>query len=70
MAAEGWHTRLRRLMEQRGVVQEDIAHLLGVRGQSAVTGYVTGKRRLKSDQAVAICDYFGVSLDWLLRGEG
>lgn len=35
---------------------------------SAWNNYETGDRRISIDAAIALCDRFGVTLDWIYRG--
>lgn len=36
--------------------------------QNRYSMYVTGQRRLSLGAAILICDHYGVTLDWLYRG--
>lgn len=65
---EQWQDRVRRLMRERELTQDDIAGALGLSGQSAVTNYLTGRRELKARQALRLAELFGISVDELLVG--
>lgn len=55
------------LRKQRGFTQEEFADELGVSRQ-AVSKWETGEAYPDTDKIIAICDYFGVTADELLRG--
>lgn len=52
-------------MARLGLVQEDLAAPLGVTTRAAVGHYMTSRRRLSVDQAVALARALDVSMDWL-----
>jgi transcriptional regulator with XRE-family HTH domain len=53
----------------KGLNQTDLAHALGVASQ-AVWRWEQGRVTPTAARLVAIADATGVTLDWLLRGEG
>lgn len=57
--------RLKQLMEEKGLVQTDIAKLLGVTRQS-VSAYLNCIHPLDSEQIIILSKYFNVSADYLL----
>lgn len=57
--------RLKQLMEEKGLVQTDIAELLGVTRQS-VSSYLNLIHPMDADQIVILSKYFNVSSDYLL----
>ena len=59
--------RLNRLRKERGLSQEDLAGIIGVSRQ-AVQKWESGTSSPDTDNLIALADYFGVSLDYLLRG--
>lgn len=62
-------TALRRIMEERGTTQDELANFLGVTRQS-ISCYCGGDTSPTIETLVKIADYFNVSVDWLLRNEG
>ncbi len=61
--------RLYTLRKNRGLSQEQLADALGVSRQS-VSKWESGASMPESDRLIAISEYFGVSLDALLRETG
>lgn len=59
--------RLHELRRQRGISQEELAGVIGVSRQ-AVSKWEGCQAQPELDKAVALAEYFEVSLDWLLRG--
>lgn len=61
--------RLRWLRERIGVPCDKIDELLGMtRGQDE--HYEKGRRSPSADTVVKLAEIFGVTTDWILRGEG
>ena len=59
--------RLYQLRKDRGISQEELANIVGVSRQ-AVQKWESGASRPDMDNLVALSQYFGVTLDFLLRG--
>jgi transcriptional regulator with XRE-family HTH domain len=59
--------RIARLREEKGVTQEAFGRALNI-PRSTLAKYETGLQDFKSETIVQMCDYFGVSADYLLRG--
>ena len=59
--------RLYRLRRARGLSQEELAHTVGVSRQ-AVQKWEAGASAPDLDNLSALADYFGVTLDYLVRG--
>lgn len=59
-------SRLRELMESKGVRQEDLTSVLGVKSRQSVTGYIDGGTVPTGDKILALARYFHVSCDYLL----
>ena len=58
-------TRLRELIEEKGVTQKDVAEDLGY--QRVTFGhYVRGDREIDHEGICKVCDYFGCTADYLL----
>jgi HTH-type transcriptional regulator / antitoxin HigA len=62
MPASMPHTRIKTLIEERGLRQSDLVPVLGSR--SRVSELLSGKRTPNKAQALA--EFFGVSLDWFI----
>lgn len=60
--------RLKQLREQKGLLQQDMADLLGI-SKSAYGFYEQGKRRPDLDTLAALADYFHTTVDHLLGRE-
>lgn len=60
--------RIRRLRLSLGLKANELADDLGI-STNSVCGYEQDRTCFNYKQAVQISDYFGVSLDYLLRGE-
>jgi transcriptional regulator with XRE-family HTH domain len=59
---------LKQLRTERGLRQEDIAIALGV-SVNTISGYERNYRKPPYNQIVKLCDFFGVSMDYLTKGE-
>lgn len=57
--------RVRELREAEGLVQEDLAAIIGV-SRSTIAGIETGGDRGGISTMIAIADHYKVPLDWLL----
>ena len=57
--------RLKELRKKRGVSQVKLALDLHTT-QNSISRYETGERQADYDMLIAIADYFGVSIDYLL----
>ena len=57
--------RLKKLREEKGLLQSDIAKILGV-STSAVGFYEAEKRDMSTDILSKLANYFNVSIDYLL----
>lgn len=60
--------RLYQLRRSKGLSQEELAHVIGVSRQ-AVQKWESGTSRPDMDNLISLADLFGVSLDYLLRGQ-
>lgn len=68
---EQYQTMLARLREARlavGLRQDDVAERLGVR-QTLISKIELGDRRIDPVELAELADLFGVSVDWLIRGD-
>ncbi|KYC82627.1 helix-turn-helix domain-containing protein [Bacillus sp. FSL W8-0445] len=59
-------TKLKKLREERKLKQQDVADKLGI-ARTTYASYEQGKREPDHATLVKIADFFGVSLDFLLR---
>jgi transcriptional regulator with XRE-family HTH domain len=50
------------LMDERGTKGRELARAVGVKDQS-VSGWRTGAASMTVDNMIAVCDYYGVTLD-------
>ena len=66
--AEHIATRLRYTREALGVNQREFARRANLK-PNRYSQYETGARPLTIDAAHSICDEYGVTLDWLYRGD-
>lgn len=58
-------TRLRELIEERGLTQQAVANDLGW-PRRTFNNYVCGTRELDYDGICKVCDYFGCTADYFL----
>lgn len=58
------HTRIKTLMEERGLRQADLVPVLG--SSNRVSELLKGECAPSKAQAKALADFFGVSLDWFV----
>jgi transcriptional regulator with XRE-family HTH domain len=63
----GFSEKLQELRKREGISQEDLAQELGVSRQ-AVSKWESGKSLPETEKLIALGDFFGVSLDVLVRG--
>jgi transcriptional regulator with XRE-family HTH domain len=57
--------RIAFLREKKGLKQSDLAKVIG-RSPQTMSNIENGRRSCPPDALLKICDYFHVSLDWLL----
>ena len=57
--------RIRELRKSHGLKAEQVADILGVKRRT-LTNYETGRREPNVNQLIALADYFGVTLDYLV----
>ena len=57
--------RLKALRSEQNISQQELANRLGV-SQATIGSYETGERYPRSESLIALCDYFGVSSDYLI----
>ena len=61
--------RLKQLRKERGMTQQDLADRLGLK-RAALGAYEEGRAEPRLVNVVALADFFGVSVDALLKGDG
>jgi transcriptional regulator with XRE-family HTH domain len=61
--------RLKELRKERGLTQQELADRLGLK-RAALGAYEEGRAEPRLINVVAIADFFGVSVDALLKGAG
>jgi transcriptional regulator with XRE-family HTH domain len=60
--------RLAELRKSRDLTQHELADKLNI-GKSTLAMYETDKREPSSEGLIAIADFFGVTIDFLLKGD-
>jgi transcriptional regulator with XRE-family HTH domain len=60
--------RLRRTRDAFGMQQGEFAAAVGI-AFNTYNQYETGVRLIRIENAVALCDRFDLTLDWIYRGE-
>ena len=60
--------RVHNLLEETGKKQKDLAEFLGT-GASTVHGWKLGNRNPSSEMLLPICEFFEISLEYLLTGK-
>lgn len=58
-------TRIKQLREQKGITQLKMAMDLSM-NQNTISRYESGARQADYETLIAICDYFNVSIDYIL----
>ena len=58
--------RLRKLREERGLTQKELAQALGLSSKSTITNYEQNDRDPDYETLIKIANYFEVSIDYLL----
>ena len=61
--------RIRQLRAERGWSQRELARRIGAASKSVISYYELGERYPSYETLVRISDVFGVSIDFLLKGE-
>jgi transcriptional regulator with XRE-family HTH domain len=57
--------RMKRLREEKGLIQQDVCNALDIE-QSTLANYENNRRIPKTDILIAIANFYGVSLDYLV----
>lgn len=60
-----YQIRLRQLREDHDKTQKEIADFLGIE-QTVYSRYETGRSDMKIFNIIALCEYYGVSADYVL----
>lgn len=60
--------RLKQLLKENKLTQAELAKNIGI-SQNAIHNYTAEKREPKLEIAKRIADYFGVSVDYMLRSD-
>ena len=60
--------RLKKLREEKGLTQKDIAKIIGVKTSQAVGYYERGKRDMSTKTVQTLAKFFDVSAEYLLGG--
>lgn len=58
-----------KLCQERGVNASGVCRDTGIQ-KNTISQWKTGKTNLKADKLKKLADYFGVSIDYLMTGEG
>ena len=61
--------RIKNIRKNHGMTQSELAEVLHISDKSAISKIEKGVKEININQAVAIAEYFDVSLNYLLRGE-
>ena len=61
--------RLRQILEEKGLTQQNVAELLKVTRQS-IGHYLSGERKITWPVAYALAFRLGINPDWLMEGKG
>ena len=59
------HKQLRSIRTKKGYTQQQIAQALGIR-QTVYSRYETGENEMPMHHYIALADFYGVSLDYLV----
>ena len=58
--------RLRELIKEKGIKQDDLTEVLKVKNRQSITGYIDGSTMPTIEKVVALATFFNVSADFLL----
>jgi transcriptional regulator with XRE-family HTH domain len=61
--------KLRALRKQRNLTQQELADAIGLATHAHIGNVETGKKNPSLDFVLLVADYFGVSVDSLVRDE-
>lgn len=64
-----WHINAKNIIQQQGVIQKDLAPVLGVKTVGAVGHYLRGKRQPTPQQLKNLADHLGVKIDDFFQTE-
>lgn len=62
-------SRIRQLRMEAGMTQEELAEQLHLEGKTAISKYEGGTRGISAEMAVRLSEIFGVSTDYILKGQ-
>lgn len=65
-----WTDRAKSIMHEKRITQADLAKALGKSTRGAIGHYFTGRSEPDLEGFRVMANYFGVSLDFLLSGDG
>ena len=57
------YIKLKKLREDKGITQDEMAELLGYRHKSGYSKLENGERKMSIEQAKLISDFFNMSID-------
>lgn len=66
---QDWIKRVKSLMSEKKITQQDLVAVLGVSTRGAVGHYLTGRTQPNIKQFQALADYLGVSINYIVSGE-
>lgn len=66
---KGFPERVRKIREDRGMLQTDLAERTGLQG-AAISHFECGRRKPSLKNLIALIEALDVSADWLLLGRG
>lgn len=61
--------KLKELRKEKGISLKELGSIIGV-AESTMSLYENGKRQPDYETLLKLAEYFGVTVDYLLRGEG
>lgn len=64
-----WIERARERLAARGLTYDDLSEPLGISTRGGVSHYLNGRRELSAQQAVALAEVLGCTVEWLLTGK-
>lgn len=64
-----WAAVAKQRMRELNLVQEDLLAVFNVKTRGAVGHYLSGRRKISSDQLIALCDELGLSVDDIYKKE-
>ncbi|MDP3334984.1 MAG: helix-turn-helix transcriptional regulator [Methylococcaceae bacterium] len=65
-----WQERLKYVIELRAVTKLALAKHVGIKAPSVSAWLSSKSKSMSAEHAIAVCDYLGITQEWLFLGKG